>query len=56
MSAPMTRRNVFLPDELWQKLQRYAAQLAVKGGKPVSTAEAARRILARSLARTISDK
>lgn len=49
--APMVRRNVFLPDELWDALQRYAIDLTVKEGKPVSVAEAMRRILERSLKR-----
>lgn len=50
MSA-MTRRNVFLPEELWDALQAYAIELTVKEGKPVSVAEAMRRILERSLKR-----
>jgi hypothetical protein len=50
MSA-MIRRNVFLPDELWDALQAYAIELTVKESKPVSVAEAMRRILERSLKR-----
>lgn len=50
MSA-MIRRNVFLPDDLWDALQAYAIELTVKEGKPVSVAEAMRRILERSLKR-----
>jgi hypothetical protein len=49
--SAMTRRNVFLPDELWDALQRYAIELTVKEGAPVSVAEAMRRILERSLRR-----
>lgn len=49
--APMTRRTLFLPDELWNDLQAYAIELTVKEGKPVSVSEAARRILDRSLKR-----
>lgn len=41
----MTRRNVFLPDSLWDALQYQAITLTVKEGKPVSVAEAIRRIL-----------
>jgi hypothetical protein len=44
----MTRRNVFLPDELWDKLRRYAVELTAKEGTQVSTAEALRRIVERA--------
>lgn len=47
----MTRRNVYLPDEMWDALQSYAIELTVKEGKPVSVSEAMRRILERSLKR-----
>jgi hypothetical protein len=47
----MTRRNVFLPDEMWQQLEEEAAELGQRAGKPVSVAEAMRRILKRSLSR-----
>lgn len=50
MSA-MTRRNIFLPAEMWEDLQAYAIELTVKEGKPVSVSEAMRRILERSLKR-----
>lgn len=49
--APMTRRTLFLSDELWNDLQAYAIELTVKEGKPVSVSEAMRRILERSLKR-----
>lgn len=49
--APMVRRTLFLPDELWDGLQAYAIELTVREGKPVSVSEAMRRILERSLAR-----
>jgi hypothetical protein len=48
---PMTRRNIFLPEALWNALQEYAIELTVKEGKPVSVSEAMRRILERSLKR-----
>lgn len=48
---PMTRRNIHLPDGLWRELQRYAAELSARRGKPVSTADAARRILHRAMKR-----
>ncbi len=41
----MTRRNMMLPDSLWAKIQRAAADEGAKIGKPVSTAEMARRAL-----------
>ena len=47
----MSRRNLFLPDEMWADLQAYAIELTVKEGKPVSVSEAMRRILERSLKR-----
>lgn len=47
----MTRRNIFISDELWADLQAYAIELTVKEGKPVSVSEALRRILERSIAR-----
>lgn len=47
----MIRRNVFLPADLWDELQAYAIELTVDEGKPVSVAEAMRRILDRSLKR-----
>ena len=43
-----------MPEELWNDLQAYAIELAVKEGKPVSVAEAMRRILERSLKRKAS--
>ncbi len=49
--TPMTRRNIFLPPELWDALQAYAIELTVKEGKAVSISEAMRRILERSIAR-----
>jgi hypothetical protein len=49
--TPMTRRNVFLPDDLWDALTAYAVELSVKEGTQVSTSEAMRRILERSLRR-----
>lgn len=49
--TPMTRRNIFLPEEMWDQLQAYAIELTVKEGKPVSVSEAMRRILERSLSR-----
>jgi hypothetical protein len=48
---PMTRRNMFLPDWQWDGLQAYAIELTVKEGKPVSVAEAQRRINERFLSR-----
>lgn len=48
---PMSRRQLHLPDDLWKALQQYAAELSMRAGKPVSVAEAARRILERSLKR-----
>jgi hypothetical protein len=48
---PMTRRNLFLPDDLWAQLEARAVALSVKAGKPVSVAEATRRILERALKR-----
>jgi hypothetical protein len=50
-TEPMTRRNVFLPDDLWAQLETYAVSLSVKEGKPVSVAEGVRRILERSMNR-----
>lgn len=50
MSA-MVRRNIFIPQDLWDDLQAYAIELTVKEGKPVSVSEALRRILERSIAR-----
>jgi hypothetical protein len=47
----MTRRSVFLPEELWADLQAYAIELTVREGAPVSVSEAMRRILERSLKR-----
>lgn len=48
---PMTRRNIHLPDKLWEALQEYADELMEYEGKPVSAAEALRRIVERSLKR-----
>jgi hypothetical protein len=47
----MTRRNIFLPEEMWNDLQAYAIELTVKEGKAVSVSEAMRRIMERSLTR-----
>jgi Arc/MetJ-type ribon-helix-helix transcriptional regulator len=47
----MTRRNIFLPDDLWNRLQAYAIEQTVKAGKPVSVSEAMRRIIERALDR-----
>lgn len=49
--TPMTRRNIFLPEAMWEELQTYAIELTVKEGKPVSVSETLRRILERSLNR-----
>lgn len=40
----MTRRNLYLPDALWNELRAYAVDLSVEEGQQVSTSEAARRI------------
>jgi hypothetical protein len=48
---PMSRRQVFLPDELWDALTDYALELSQKERTQISTAEAMRRILERSLKR-----
>lgn len=48
---PMVRRNVHLPPDLWTQVQSYAAELGQREGKPVSTAEAVRRILERAMKR-----
>jgi hypothetical protein len=42
---PMTRRQIMLPDDLWEAAVRYAADHSVKTGEPVSTAKAIRRLL-----------
>jgi hypothetical protein len=47
----MERRNIHLPNGLWRELERYAADLGARAGKPVSVAEAIRQILERSMAR-----
>jgi hypothetical protein len=47
----MTRRNVFLSDDVWAALTAYALELSAKEGKQVSTSEALRRILERALKR-----
>ena len=49
--GPMTRRNFHLPDSLWSDLEAYAAELGQRERKPVSVAEAVRRILKRSMKR-----
>lgn len=41
----MTRRNLYLADELWDDLRRYAVELSAKEDARVTTSEAARRIL-----------
>jgi hypothetical protein len=48
---PMVRRNVLLPVELWDALVDYALELSQKERSQVSTSEAMRRILERSLKR-----
>jgi hypothetical protein len=50
MSA-MTRRNIFLPEEMWAQLLSVAVELTSREGKPVSVSDALRRILERSLKR-----
>ena len=47
----MARRNIFLPDELWQQLTAYALELSQQEGRQVSTSEALRRILERAMKR-----
>ena len=46
----MTRRNLHIPDRLWTQLQAYAGRLSAAEERPVSTAEAMRRILEAALA------
>jgi hypothetical protein len=48
-TTTMSRRNLFLENELWARLQEEAVRLSIKEKKPVSAAEAARRILWHSL-------
>lgn len=48
---PMTRRNLYLPDELWVQLQAQAAAEGYKVGRPVSVSEVVRQILERSMKR-----
>ena len=49
MTANMTRRNLHIPDRLWAQLQAYAGRLSAAEERPVSTAEAMRRILEAAL-------
>jgi len=45
----MSRRNIWIPDELWARVQEAAAQAWVDEGKPVSVAEWVRRALTKAL-------
>jgi hypothetical protein len=47
MSAMMTRRNVFLPDPLWEAAQRIAEQDSQEQGRGVSAADIVREALER---------
>lgn len=47
----MTKHQMHLPDEVWDGLKRYAAELSEREGRTVTTSEALRRILERSLKR-----
>lgn len=49
--SPMVRKQIFLPAELWEQVTAYALELGVKEGQQVSTSEALRRILERSMKR-----
>jgi hypothetical protein len=35
----MTRRGIWIPDDLWQRIQRAAAESGAREGRPVSAAE-----------------
>jgi hypothetical protein len=48
---PMVRRMVHLPGSLWEEIERYAADMGAKKGKPVSVAEAVRTVLQRAMKR-----
>lgn len=48
---PMESRTLRLPAPLWQQIEAYAADLSHRERKPVSVAEAIRRILERSMKR-----
>jgi len=41
----MSRRNIWIPDELWARIQLAAVQAGVAEGKPVPVAEWVRRAL-----------
>ena len=43
------RRNLWIPDELWARVQLAAAQAGVDEGKPVPVAEWVRRAIERAL-------
>ena len=43
----MTRRNIFLPDELWAKIQQKAADEGSKRGTPMHASEWIRDALTR---------
>lgn len=44
-TATMTRRNVFIPDDLWERATLAAMRQSLKEGKPVSTSEWIRRAM-----------
>ena len=47
----MTRRNIFLPDPLWEAAQRIAEQDAAEQGRAVSAADVVRTALEQYIAK-----
>lgn len=45
----MKRRSMCIPDDLWKRIQRAAAILGAKEGKPISVSEWIRRAILRVL-------
>lgn len=45
----MTRRNMMLPDSLWSKVLKAAADEGAKRGKPMSAAEWVRGVLRKAV-------
>lgn len=45
----MTRRNIFLPDALWTKMQKEAADAGAKRGQPMHVSEWVRNVLERAV-------
>ena len=45
----MTRRNIFLPDDLWAKMQKKAADEGSKRGQPMHVSEWIRDALTREV-------